>query len=81
MRKLWDRTGDLDILEQYASGHSLLTHAHLDGFGSQDFSAEELEEMLYDARNISVGGRHGNDDLYFQLNFLLQKSGTVHVTL
>lgn len=63
----------MEIIEQYASGRSLLTHAHIDGFGSQDFSQEELDGILYDANKITVGGHKGGDDLYFQINILLKK--------
>ena len=74
VRKLWAEAGGIHIVEEYASGHSLLTHAYLDGFGTNDFTEAELEKVLFDARTISVGGTHGEEDLYYNVNVLLEKT-------
>ena len=74
VRELWAGKSDLTALAEYGAGHSLLTHAHLEGFGVDDFSAEELESLLFSVGGMAVGGNRHDDDLYFCVAMVLQKS-------
>ena len=74
VRELWAGKSGLTALVEYGAGHSLLTHAHLEGFGANDFSAEELESLLFNIDKLEVGGNNSDDDLYFCVAMVLQKS-------
>lgn len=74
VRELWAGKPSLTALVEYGAGHSLLTHAHLEGFGASDFSADELESLLFNVDGMEVGGNKSDDDLYFCVAMVLRRS-------
>ena len=65
VQELWAGKAGLTALAEYGAGHSLLTHAHLEGFGANDFSTEELESLLFKIEGLEVGGNKSDDEFVF----------------
>lgn len=59
------------LVQQWLAGGSLLTTAHLHGFGTQDFSEHELQSLLYEPTDFKIGSQY---DLYFNVFFTCMKN-------
>ena len=62
--------GGFEVIQRWASGGSLLTTAHLLGLGIQDFSQQEMQELLYEPTDLQIGSQN---DLYFNVFFTCRK--------
>ena len=59
-----------ELIQQWVAGGSLLTTAHLLGLGINDFSEQEMQELLFEPTDLRIGTQN---DLYFNVFFTCRK--------